>query len=284
MKIIIAGAGEVGFHLAKLLSYESRDAEGEAPAKKPTRFLTNRIALKQAPSMKCQGCKRHVQLVEGRASAAQEYPKALCRAATRGIIEQARLDSADMYSLVCRDLDDGLYDVGHIQHEPEEWKAYWDDLSGEKLDTELTKAARAEEIEGIKKMKVYEKVPISMCLSETGKRPIGKRWVDTNNGDKSKPKVRSRLVAQEINKFKQPELFAATPPVEYIRYLISCCASSQWTSRPTRIMTQDVKTAYFYAPATRRVLIALPDEDRLDGGGADVCITGQVPLRDTKLR
>ena len=35
-------------------------------------------------------------------------------------------------------------------------------MSGEKLDTELTKAARAEEIEGMKKMKVYEKVPISM--------------------------------------------------------------------------------------------------------------------------
>ena len=132
----------------------SRDAEGEAPAKKPTRFLTDSIALKQALSMKCQGCKRHVQLVEGRASASQEYPKALCGAVTRGIIEQARLDSADMYSLVCRDLDDGLYDLGHIQHEPEEWKAYWDDLSGEKLDTELTKAAVAEEIEGIEKMKV----------------------------------------------------------------------------------------------------------------------------------
>ena len=54
-----------------------------------------------------------------------------------------------MYSLVCRDLDDGFYDVGHIQHEPEEWRAYWDDLSGEKLYSELTKAARAEEIEGV---------------------------------------------------------------------------------------------------------------------------------------
>ena len=44
----------------------------------------------------------------------------MCRAVTRGIIEQARLGVADMYGLVCRDLDDGLYDVGHIQHEPEE--------------------------------------------------------------------------------------------------------------------------------------------------------------------
>ena len=69
--------------------------------------------------------------------------------------------------------------------------------------------------------------------------------MDTNKGDKSKPKVRSRLVAQEINKFNQPEVFAATPSVEYIHYLISCCASSQWTSRPTRVMTQDVNQAYF---------------------------------------
>ena len=117
-----------------------------------------------------------------------------------------------MYSLVLRDLDDGLYDVSHlqqefeddnglynvnhVQHDEEEWKAYWDDISGEKMDSDLTKAARAEEVEGIHKMKVYQKVPISMCLDETGKRPIGSRWVDTNKGDKSKPQIRSRLVAQ----------------------------------------------------------------------------------------
>ena len=249
----------------------SKDKEGEGPAKKPTRFLTNSVAMQQALSKKCQGCVRHVQLVEGRASAAQEYPRELCRAVTRGIIEQARLDTKTeehpegMYSLVCKDIEDGLYDINHIRHDEEDWKAYWDDLSGEKLDTKLTKEARAEEIEGIHKSKVYQKVPISMCLSETGKRPIGTRWVDTNKGDRSKPKIRSRLVAQEINRFKQPELFAATPPVEYIRYLVSCCASSQWTHNPTRIMVQDVKKAYFYAPATRRVFVALPDEDRLEG-------------------
>ena len=70
--------------------------------------------------------------------------------------------------------------------------------------------------------------------------------------------VKSRLVAQEINQFKQPELFAATLPVECIRYLISCCASSQWTSRPARVMTQDVIKTHFYAPATRRVFMRAP--------------------------
>ena len=89
--------------------------------------------------------------------------------------------------------------------------------------------------------------------------------MDTNKGDRDHPKIRSRLVAQEINRLKQPELFAATPPVEYIRYLLSRCASSQWTKRPTRVMLNDVKKAYFNAPATRRVFVALPDEDRLAG-------------------
>ena len=40
------------------------------------------------------------------------------------------------------------------------------------MDTQLTKAARREEIKEIHDMKVYMKVPIKMCLDETGKRPI----------------------------------------------------------------------------------------------------------------
>ena len=72
-------------------------------------------------------------------------------------------------------------------------------------------------------------------------------------------------MAQEVAVGKISELFAATPPSEYIRYLVSCCASSQWSKRPTRLMISDVKKAYFYAPATRRVFVALPPEDRGPG-------------------
>ena len=83
------------------------------------------------------------------------------------------MDSADMYSIVCDDLADGLYDVNHINTsevshiEPEDWKSYWDDASGDVLDTQLTKAARREEIKGIHDMRVYRKVPIKMCLDES---------------------------------------------------------------------------------------------------------------------
>ena len=104
-----------------------------------------------------------------------------------------------------------------------------------------------------------------MPQRETGRPPIGTRWLDANKGDLATPKIRSRLVAQELNLLKQPELFAATPPIEYVRYLVSCVASSQFTSEPTRLMVPDVKKAYFYAPATQQIYVKLPDEDRGQG-------------------
>ena len=206
-------------------------------------------------------------MVEGGARAAQVYPKGLCLAVVRGIVEQARLDAMDLFSLDCTDYIGSLNELSTIAHDEDGQPGYqyWDDTSGEVLDGGLTREARQEEVDVIRQVQVYRKVPIAMCLAETGKRPIGTRWVDTNKGDKLKPKIRSRLVAQEINRSKMPELFAATPPLEVIKFLISMCASSQWSPKPTRLMVCDVKKVYFYAAATRRVFVALPKEDILPG-------------------
>ena len=248
----------------------SADKDGEGPALKPTTFLTNSVCLHRALGKRCPGHERHVHLMEGRAAKAQEYPRGLCRAMVVGIVEQARLDASGMVSIQCVEGEDGWEDIMNVEHEPEEWRKYWDDVSGEQLDTELSIAARKDEIEAIHSMGVYVKVPIAQCLAETGRRPVGTRWVDTNKGDLTNPKVRCRLVAQEVAIGKIPELFAATPPIEYIRYLVSCCASSQWSKKPTRVMVSDVKKAYFYAPATRRVFVALPPEDK-GPGEEDMC-------------
>ena len=64
-----------------------------------------------------------------------------------------------------------------------------------------------------------------------------------------------------IRDSNRPDLFAATPPIENIKYLISRVASSQKGPKKTLLMVQDVKKAYFFAPATRRVFIELPPED-----------------------
>ena len=238
----------------------SSDENGEGPVLKPTSFLTNSIEVSATLDSRCKGCERHVHLISGRAAAAQVYPKALCRAIVRGIIKQAQHDAGSIMCMQCT--NEGEEDIASTQPEAEVWKQYWDDISGQELDSKLTSEARAEEVAEIHRMGVYEKVTIEECLRETGKLPVGTRWIDTNKGDSTNPKIRSRLVAQELNLSKQPELFAATPPIEYVRYLVSCVASSQFSPEPRRLMVQDVKKAYFYAPATRKIYVKLPDEDR----------------------
>ena len=51
----------------------------------------------------------------------------------------------------------------------------------------MVAAARREEIEYFKQMKVYRKVHRDECWKATGKGPIQGRWVDINKGDDAHP-------------------------------------------------------------------------------------------------
>jgi len=112
-----------------------------------------------------------------------------------------------------------------------------------------------------KEMGVYVKVPKQECWTQTGKGPIAVRWIDINKSDKDNPNYRSRLVAKEFKTDINPELYAATPPSECLRMLISKMASKAGLE----MMYADVSRAYFYAKAVRPVYVNLPDEDRADG-------------------
>ena len=68
---------------------------------------------------------------------------------------------------------------------------------------------------------VYTQTYISECIKETGKPPIKVGWIDINKGDTLNREYRSRLVANEINKDNRDDLFAATPPLEALKLLIS---------------------------------------------------------------
>ena len=69
------------------------------------------------------------------------------------------------------------------------------------------------------------------------------------------------MVGRDIKTDNRPDLFAATPPLESLKYVLSLCAST----RSHRILSIDVKRAYFYALAKRALFIVLPAEDRLPG-------------------
>jgi hypothetical protein len=115
-------------------------------------------------------------------------------------------------------------------------------------------------------MNVYTKVSRALALEKSGKSPIKVMWVDHNKGTKEKPEIRSRLVAKEIKTSYRPELFAATPPLEALKLLLSFAASSQGENRC--IMHDDVSRAYFHAPAVRDVFVEIIDEDREAGDEA----------------
>ena len=75
----------------------------EGPAKKPTRFMTNSLEMYNTLNIKCKGDHEHINLMEGRASAAAIYPRGLCRAIVKGTIRQARVDRGNLATMKCDD-------------------------------------------------------------------------------------------------------------------------------------------------------------------------------------
>ena len=87
--------------------------------------------------------------------------------------------------------------------------------------------------------------------------------MDINKGDTTRPNYRSRLVAKEFKgNDDRPEWFAATPPSESLKLMLSRMA----LDRQLKLLYADVSRAYFYAAAAARpVYVELPVEDRGPG-------------------
>ena len=239
------------------------DGQGVARVKKPTGFMTNSQCIADRLSVKCSGMHRHIVLINGRAKAAEVYPDKLCKEIVKGLVEQMEVDE--------RISRGELGSIGAFSSEGSEAKQYWDDLSGKSLNPSLVRKAREEEMAEFRKHGVYVKVPLRKCWDETGKEPIGVRWVDINKGDRDNPEYRSRLVAQEIKTDKREDLFAATPPLEAKKMLLSWAVTEGigykrgMEKMGMKLDFIDVRRAYFHARARRRVFVKLPEEDQEEG-------------------
>ena len=150
------------------------------PAKESTRFMTNSPCGIAQLTKRCQNTKqhqvhRHVALINGRPRVAQVYPLALCRAICRGIRKQIKADSKGQFLVAQIEIDkledsQGLMKVANELHSkcrtveeddhdlPEE---ACDDVSGAQPNPAEVKKARREEVEYIKTMDLYTKVPIT---------------------------------------------------------------------------------------------------------------------------
>ena len=153
------------------------------------------------------------------------------------------------------------------------WENAWDDVSGKALDPAGVRDARAREMKYIEQKRVWRIV--SRADAVTNKWPIvATRWIDCDKGDAQAPKLRSRLVAKEFNSMsaggaEAGDLFAATPPLEGVRVLISEAATAgashheelaEDDGNDVVMMINDVSRAFFEAPMRRWLCVELPPE------------------------
>ncbi len=239
--------------------------------------MSSSPAILEALSKKCRGDHEHTPLLGGaRAKNVAVYPPGLCSAITQGAAEQLRRDDrAHGVRAVCawhsaRELHavraatevhcDAAQD--RTGNEDEQLAAAavgetYDEITGAALPPDLVKQARAEEIKFMLDWGVWKRALITECWAETGKAPIGSKWVDVNKGDAKKPQIRSRFVVKEIATYKSDDFFAATLPLEALRLLLSMAASS---GHHIKVEVLDARKAHLHAFAKRTVFVQLPPE------------------------
>jgi len=152
------------------------------PAKKPTKFMTNSRARGRELSKRCTGAHKHQRLVDGRALHAARYPEELCRAICRGIVREKEERNKGIRAVieigegdVRRRLDPEehhekseteiqlfpLFKFTQVTRDRNEVSGAlaWDDLTGMRLSADRVIEARSEEIQYVKDMGVWTKIP-----------------------------------------------------------------------------------------------------------------------------
>ena len=100
--------------------------------------------------------------------------------------------------------------------------SFCDDVTGLRLQADKVKEARRMELEYVDGKPLYTEVDVAGCFQATGKKPISTKWVDTDKGD---GQYRSRWVARDFKTGTSTDFFAATPPWEAVKFLVSLMAS-----------------------------------------------------------
>ena len=79
-----------------------------------------------------------------------------------------------------------------------------------------------------------------------GWKIIKSRWIDINKGDDIAAQYRSRLVGKEFADKRIDGLFAGTPPLEALRFLVHEAATVEGEEEQEKvIMVNDVARAFF---------------------------------------
>ena len=178
--------------------YSQEDNDGN-PVKKPTKFLSNCPEVLRSLSRRCKGqggnCSRfgggtHVPAAGSVTAGTAIYTFALCKAILEGFRNQMRADGRLVIGVVgVQRPEEHMSDIALMRicrahgadvelNAAETKGVYTDAITGQKLDPDLAKAARREEMEYFAAKNVYKKVPRRKAMELQGKPPITVKWLD----------------------------------------------------------------------------------------------------------
>ena len=140
-------------------------------------------------------------------------------------------------------------------------QVYYDENSWDALDSEQVRLGEIDEMERFRRHDVYGYTSRWEAKSDKEGKFIKVKWVRTKKGTG----VRCRLVGQELGfGVKDDELYAGTHSLVTMKLLLSMFSSSKDESFVVKII--DVKSAFLYGNARRKIYIELPEQDEWSGG------------------
>ena len=132
----------------------------------------------------------------------------------------------------------------------------YDIYTGLKMDEEQVRAGRETEVKRMLEFEVYEEVNEQQAH---GKRIWNSAWLDSQ---KRPGLVRSRLVVNQVRgASKREDVFAATPPLAAMRFILSRAASR---GHGRCLGLWDVSVAFFHATIEEEVFVRPPKNMRKD--------------------
>ena len=112
-------------------------------------------------------------------------------------------------------------------------------------------------------MQVYTYVNRQEAEMDDEGKFVKVKWVRVNKGCKMNPKIRCRLVAQELAYGERiDELFAGTPSLSSVKIALHLAAEG---GCDYKLMVMDVKCAFLYGKMRRNIYIELPTQDERYG-------------------
>ena len=123
---------------------------------------------------------------------------------------------------------------------------FYDERTGEALETSEVYKGRDKELTKMESFNVKNDITYAEAKAK-GLRLVRSLWIDPAKELDGKPRVRSRLVAQEVNTYKREDVSMGTPPMRVHRAIVSHAATARPGQKQSRKLVArcDVSVAFW---------------------------------------